>query len=143
MSIDLFEPGADYPEARSAVGNLFGGDESTESDGLMSQPVGARDDPAFRPSHAGRWLLRVSLDDNGVGTLAEVLEGVELPLQVQTNISGGDLSTPPPAADTDAPITRPGESGRGVTTPVAVMIGCLLLGLLLTLVAGRWRRSPT
>ena len=61
------------------VPNLFYGDESTESDGLLSQPVGPRADPAYRPSRPGRWLLRISLNDNGLGTLANVLEGVELP----------------------------------------------------------------
>jgi Ca-activated chloride channel family protein len=146
LSIDLFEPGADYPEARSAVGNLFLGDESTESEGLLSQPVGPRADPAYRPSRPGRWLLRVSLNDNGLGTLAEVLEGVELPLQVQTNISGGDRSAPTPVrvspADTDAPAPHLVEPGRAVTTLVAAVIGGLVLGVLLVLVAARLRRSP-
>lgn len=143
LSIDLFEPGADYPEARSSVGNLFGGDESTESDGLLSQPVGARDDPAYRPSRPGRWLLRVALHDNGLGTLAEVLQGVELPLQVQTNVSGGDLSAPAPESATDgaASAARVGERGREPTTLVAVVIACLLLGVLLSVVGARLRRS--
>ena len=75
MRIELFEPDTEHPEARSGVGNLFSGDESTESDGLLSHPVGPRPDPAFRPSRPGRWLLRISLNDNGVGTLADVLDG--------------------------------------------------------------------
>jgi Ca-activated chloride channel family protein len=147
LSIDLFEPGADYPEARSAVGNLFGGDESTESEGLLSQPVGPRDDPAYRPSRPGRWLLRVSLNDNGLGTLADVLEGVELPLQVQTNVTGGDRSAPTSApattADTDASTPRLDERGRAVTTLIAAVIACLVFGVLVTLAGSRLRRSAT
>jgi Mg-chelatase subunit ChlD len=143
LQIDLFEPGNEYPEARSAVGNLFGGDESTESDGLLSTPVGPRPDPAYVPSRPGRWLLRVSLKDNGLGTLADVLEGVELPLQVQTNITGGDRSRPTPApastADTDAPIAHDRERGRSVTTLVVVVVACVLLGILLTLAGIRLR----
>jgi hypothetical protein len=86
------------------------------------------------------------LNDNGLGTLAEVLEGVELPLQVQTNISGGDRSAPTPVrvspADTDAPAPHLVEPGRAVTTLVAAVIGGLVLGVLLVLVAARLRRSP-
>lgn len=143
LSIDLFEPGADYPETRSSVGNLFGGDESTESYGLLSEPVGPRDDPAYRPSRPGRWLLRVALHDNGHGTLAEVLQGVDLPLQVQTNVTGGDRSAPAPASAPDgaAPAARVGERGRELTTLVAVVIACLLLGVLLAVVGARLRRS--
>ncbi len=146
LSLDLFEPGAEYPAARSAVANLFGGDESTESDGLLSLPVGRRPDPALLPSRPGRWLLRVSLHDNGLGTLAKLLGGTELPLQVQTNVSGGDrsASTPAPATPVGAraPAPRLGQRGGAVPPLVAVVIGGLVLGVLLTLVVARWRGSP-
>jgi hypothetical protein len=113
-------------------------DESSESDGLLTRPIGLRGDPNFEPSRPGRYLLRVRLSDNGNGVLADVLAGDPLALQLQANISGGDRPVGAAAERAPAPVT---SRGRATDVLVAVIVGCLALGAFLTMWAARLRRS--
>ena len=97
LELTLFDPSGELPEASSGVANLFVGDESSESDGLLTDPIGARVDPSVKPTRPGRYLLRVRLSDNGNGVLADVLDGGSLPLAVHANITGGRRTCRPPA----------------------------------------------
>ena len=138
LELDLFRPDSELPEASSGVANLFVGDESSESDGLRTMPIGHRGDPAFEPSPPGRYLLRVRLSDNGSGGLGDVLGGDTLALQVQANITGAGRP-PPSVAAPAAPARRSG--GHSIGLLVAVSVACLLAGALLSLFAARRRRS--
>jgi len=139
LELVLLRPEGEQPEASSGVANLFMGDESTESDGLLTSPIGARGDPASEPSRPGRYLLRVTLSDNGNGVLADVLDGGSLPLGVQTNITGGAGRAP--TATEPAPVSA-GARGHGIAVLVAVVLGCLAFGALATFCALRLRRRP-
>ena len=140
LELTLFDPSGELPEASSGVANLFVGDESSESDGLLTNPIGERGDPDVEPTRPGRYLLRVRLSDNGNGVLADVLDGGSLPLAVQANITGG-LHTVPAAADRPSPAAAP--RGQTVGVLVAVVGGCLALGALAMLGVGRLRRSAS
>jgi len=141
LELDLFEPGGEAPEASSGVANLFVGDGSSESDGLLTEPIGERRDPNFAPSRPGRYLLRIRLADNGNGVLTDVLDGGSLALQLQTSIGGAGQPAPAGSAPARAPTTaRP--SGRTIAVLVGVVVACLAVGALLAL-STRRRRSPS
>jgi Ca-activated chloride channel family protein len=140
LEIDLFRPDSDFREAGSAVANLFVGDESSESDGLLTRPIGEGGDPALEPSRPGRYLLRVRLSDNGTGVLADVLDGARLPLALQANITGARSAAVRPPAGAAGPAPQRRE-GRGVGVLVAVVVVCLLIGALLSWLAVRLRRT--
>jgi hypothetical protein len=137
LELDLFRPDGELPEAGSGVANLFVGDESSESDGLLTMPVGEGGDAARQASRPGRYLLRVRLSDNGNGVLTDALDGASLALQLQANITGDSPAVGSPGG---APARTPQrEPGRAVATLVAVAVVGLLLGALLSWRAVRLR----
>ena len=141
LELTLLDPSGELPEAGSGVPNLFMGDESSESDGLLTRPIGDRSDRGLEPSRPGRYLLRVRLSDNGNGVLSDVLDGGSLALGVQTNIIGGRRSAPstvqrpPPAAA--------GSRGQTFGVLAAVVVACLVLGALASSCAARLRRRAS
>ncbi len=145
LELALFPSDSDAREAISGVGNLFYGAESTESDGLLTTPIGESYDPAIEPSRPGQYLLRVRLQDNGNDVLADALGGRSLPLQVQANISGAAPATPPPAAgvSSSAPVPAGDGDGHAIGLLVAVILACVVAGALATLLVARVRRSPS
>jgi hypothetical protein len=143
LELTLFPSDGEAREASSGVGNLFFGDESTESDGLLTNPIGERRDPASEPSRPGRYLLRVSLQDNGNGVLAEALADGSLALQVQANIAGGAPAAPPAAARVPSSSSAADPDGRGIGVLVAVVLACLVAGALAALLLARVRGSSS
>lgn len=86
LNLDVYPPGDRVPR-RSGVANLFFTESSVESDGLLTPRVDPRADPTSGFNFPGRHLLRVTLGDNGGGSLAKVLPG-SMPLQLETNVIG-------------------------------------------------------
>ncbi|MEA2143534.1 MAG: Ca-activated chloride channel [Solirubrobacteraceae bacterium] len=140
LELTLFDPSGELPEASSGVANLFVGDESSESDGLLTSPIGDRSDPDVEPSRPGRYLLRVRLSDNGNGVLGDVLDGSSLALGVQTNIIGGRRSA---SSAVERPPAAAGSPGQTAGVLAAVVVGCLVLGALARLCAARLRRRAS
>jgi Ca-activated chloride channel family protein len=143
LELALFAPAGDQPEAISAVPNLFVRDESTESDGLLTAPIGERRDPAIEPSRPGRYLLRVRLSDSGNGVLADVLDGASLPLGLQANISGAARAELAPRTAGRSPAWPGGRDGHPIGVLVAAILACLAAGALAVLLLGRARRRST
>ncbi|MDX6721387.1 MAG: hypothetical protein QOJ63_3641, partial [Solirubrobacteraceae bacterium] len=126
--IDVRAPGSAAPDATDAAVNLFMGDVSVESAGLLTAPIRRAATGAARREA----LLHVALGADPDGGLARALGGATVPLQLDVNVIGRRGEDRPAAA---ASATK----GLGVAAAIAVIVGCLLIGLLAGSIARRLR----
>ena len=116
------------PDATAATANLFMSDMSVESVGLLTAPIA----PDATAPAGGARLLRVAFDAEPDGALAQALDGAAVPLQLELNVLGTSAQD-----RSRAPAPAPartggggGGGGVGVAASIAVLVGCLLLGVI-------------
>ena len=117
LQIDVFDPAGQLPVQHSNVANLFFGDESSESHGILTPRIGSRDSTFDRP---GRYFLRIALTDNNAGALARGLDGEVPALQVVADVEG---AAAPAGVRQPPPIERAPDGGSGI--PI-VLIGAAI-----------------
>ncbi|MEA2191181.1 MAG: Ca-activated chloride channel [Solirubrobacteraceae bacterium] len=126
--IDVRAPGSAAPDATDAAVNLFMGDVSVESAGLLTAPIRRAATGAARREA----LLHVALGADPDGGLVRALGGATVPLQLDVNVIGRRGEDRPAAAAS-------ATEGLGVAAAIAVIVGCLLIGLLAGSIARRLR----
>ena len=120
------------PDAYSATANLFGGDGSVETVGLLTAPFTASGGAAVQPGRSVSRLLRVKLDDNGSGALAAALDRVPIALQLDVNRIGG-------AAAAGAGVGAHADETTRAGVLIGVVMGAIGLGALAGAAAGARR----
>ena len=128
LELDVYPPGSSEPSATSAIANLFFGDSSVESDGILTPRVDPAGDATSGFVRPGRHLVRVYLSDNGRGSLATV-RGGSMPLQLETSVIG----RPPP-------VRASSRGGDGLLLLATIAVAGLL-GAAVAFVAGSRRRG--
>jgi Mg-chelatase subunit ChlD len=130
LQMDVLDRAGATPDVTAAAPNLFTGDISVESVGLLTAPIAA----AARAPAGDVRMLRVAFDADPNGGLARALDGAAVPLQLDVNVLGRNTEDRSAASARDA-------GGRfGVAASVAVIVGCLLFGVIGG-AAARVRRS--
>jgi Mg-chelatase subunit ChlD len=128
LRMDVRSERSATPDASAAAPNLFTGDISVESVGLLTAPLAA----TARAGEAR--LLRVAFAAPPNGRLARALEGAAVPLQLDINVLGRNAKDHPAASAGGR------GGGLGLAASLAVIVGCLLFGVIAGATA-RLRRS--
>ncbi len=129
LHVEVFDPAGEWPIQRSGEANLFFGDESSESGGILTPRIGAGDDSFARP---GRYLLRIALTDNAAGSLARALAGEVPTLQIVANVDSAAATAAATVARAPAPAVRRSRTGAPRTP---VVLAGLAIGFLVGLMA--------
>ena len=138
LEVTLFDPSGELPKANSGVANLFVGDESSESDGLLTKPIGERGDPTSSPPARGAICCASGCRITATGCSPTSRGG-----SLRWRCRRTTRRAPQDAGRCRSPVAGRGSARPDRRRPRRGGRGCLALGAPAMLVEGRLRRSPS